>query len=75
MSIFPVALSGFSRSHPSRSLLSSKETVALYVARDNTIANNVYRRVGFTHNASVDSDMEPWLEIGFDRNAVVLGHW
>ncbi|KAL0955647.1 hypothetical protein HGRIS_001877 [Hohenbuehelia grisea] len=60
----------------SRHLLSTKEAVMLYVGRDNDAAH-VYSRVGFpgldkeSHVEGVDH----WLELGFDRNKVSLGHW
>lgn len=63
---------------PPTSLLKSKESVVLYVAHDNKAALKVYHRVGFVgldeKNSSVDG-VEPWLEVGFDRKAVELGHW
>lgn len=59
-------------------LLKSKESVVLYVAHDNKGAVKVYHRVGFVgldeKNHSIDG-VEPWLEVGFDRKVVELGHW
>ncbi|KAG6816588.1 hypothetical protein H0H87_004814 [Tephrocybe sp. NHM501043] len=55
-----------------------KESVVLYVAHDNIAANVVYDRVGFTGLAQSGpkvTGVAPWLEIGFDRKKVVLGHW
>ena len=54
-----------------------KESVVLYVAHENDAANHVYRRVGFAGlgNGERVVDVDPWLEIGFDRNQVELGHW
>ena len=50
----------------------------LYVAHDNKAAAKVYHRVGFIgldgNDRSVDG-VERWLEIGFDRDVVKLGHW
>ena len=61
------------------SLLSTegKESVVLYVAHGNHAANHVYRRVGFSGLGKGERvvDVDPWLEIGFDRTQVVLGHW
>lgn len=59
-------------------LLKTKESVVLYVAHDNKAAANVYHRVGFVGlDGSSESvkGVEPWLEIGFDRKVVELGHW
>ncbi|KAG6910503.1 hypothetical protein DXG01_009922 [Tephrocybe rancida] len=57
---------------------SRKENVVLYVAHDNPAASKVYNRVGFVgldeSSLSVDG-VESWLELGFDRNKVQLGHW
>jgi ribosomal protein S18 acetylase RimI-like enzyme len=59
-------------------LLKTKESVVLYVAHDNKAAAKVYHRVGFVglgeKGPSIDG-VEPWLEVGFDRNVVELGHW
>lgn len=58
-------------------LLKTKESVVLYVAHDNNAAK-VYHRVGFVGLAGSGESVkgvEPWLEIGFDRNVVKLGHW
>ncbi|KAG6910442.1 hypothetical protein DXG01_010797 [Tephrocybe rancida] len=55
-----------------------KESVVLYVAHDNIAANVVYDRVGFAGLAKGGpkvAGVEPWLEFGFDRKKVVLGHW
>jgi hypothetical protein len=60
------------------SLLKTKESVVLYVAHDNKAAAKVYHRVGFVGLDGKDcttEDVEPWLEIGFDRDMVELGHW
>jgi len=58
-------------------LLKTKESVVLYVAHNNNAAK-VYHRVGFVgldeKDCSVEG-VEPWLEVGFDRNFVKLGHW
>ncbi|KAI0332017.1 hypothetical protein GY45DRAFT_542798 [Cubamyces sp. BRFM 1775] len=57
------------------SLLRVKESVVLYVAHNNPVAENVYRRVGFTDTTDPAGAIESWKEVGFDRNAVQLGHW
>jgi ribosomal protein S18 acetylase RimI-like enzyme len=60
------------------SLLKTKEAVVLYVAHDNQAAAKVYHRVGFVGLDGKDysaEGVEPWLEIGFDRDVVELGHW
>lgn len=50
----------------------------LYVAHDNPAAAKVYSRVGFiglgTDTGPAD-DVDSWLELGFDRSSVNLGHW
>ncbi|KAJ8472970.1 hypothetical protein ONZ51_g8162 [Trametes cubensis] len=56
-------------------LLRVKESVVLYVAHNNPGAENVYRRVGFADSTDPAGTLETWKEIGFDRNAVQLGHW
>lgn len=59
-------------------LLKTKESVVLYVAHDNEAAANVYHRVGFVGLDGRDfsaEGVESWLEIGFDRDVVELGHW
>lgn len=59
-------------------LLSTKDSVALYVAHDNGPAAQVYHRVGFvgldTSKPPVEG-VDSWLEVGFDRAKVTLGHW
>jgi predicted GNAT family acetyltransferase len=60
------------------SLLRSYETVILYVAHNNPAASKVYRKVGFQGLESpkaVADGVEDWLELGFDRQCVALGHW
>ncbi|RDB25406.1 hypothetical protein Hypma_007459 [Hypsizygus marmoreus] len=55
-----------------------KESVVLYVAHNNAAANHVYHRVGFaglSNDTFTVDGVDPWLEIGFDRNQVQLGHW
>lgn len=50
----------------------------LYVAHDNVGAASVYKRVGFVglgRDASSVDGVDRWLEIGFDRSRVQLGHW
>ncbi|KAG6830433.1 hypothetical protein H0H92_000736 [Tricholoma furcatifolium] len=54
-----------------------KESVVLYVAHDNKAANVVYDRVGFrglSPNEPKVEGVDSWLELGFDREKVVLGH-
>ena len=63
------------------SLLQDKgrEAVVLFVGCDNPAAR-VYRRVGFQgldtiiDGTAVDN-VNRWLEVGFDRKKVTLGHW
>jgi ribosomal protein S18 acetylase RimI-like enzyme len=53
-------------------------TVALYVAHDNPAAQSVYQKVGFLglEKGSLPVEgVDPWIEIGFDRSRVTLGHW
>jgi hypothetical protein len=48
------------------------------VAHDNIAAAKVYHRVGFVgldENDYTAEGVEDWLEIGFDRKYVQLGHW
>ena len=54
-----------------------KESVVLYVAHDNHAANHVYRNVGFAGLCRGERvvGVDSWLEIGFDRTMVELGHW
>jgi RimJ/RimL family protein N-acetyltransferase len=55
-----------------------KSALVLYVAHDNPAARSVYRRVGFRgleDEAVAVAGVEPWLEIGFDRSVITLGHW
>ena len=50
----------------------------LYVAHNNPAAAKVYHRVGFVGldpNEGPVAGVDNWLELGFDRNHVVLGHW
>ncbi|KAL4241750.1 hypothetical protein ABKN59_000818 [Abortiporus biennis] len=59
-------------------LLETKESVVLYVAHNNPKAAGVYRRVGFAGlgpNDGPTPGVTSWLELGFDRNVVHLGHW
>ncbi|KAK7472321.1 hypothetical protein VKT23_000440 [Stygiomarasmius scandens] len=59
-------------------LFESKTKVALYVAHNNPSASKVYHNVGFI---GLDGDdgptegVEHWIEYGFDREKVDLGHW
>ena len=58
--------------------MEGKKSVVIYVALDNIAAAKVYHRVGFLgldkQHCSAEA-VEPWLEIGFDRDAVNLGYW
>ncbi|KAG1902077.1 uncharacterized protein F5891DRAFT_1217349 [Suillus fuscotomentosus] len=54
-----------------RELLKTHEQVVLYVGANLTSAQRLYDRVGF----QATSGPERWLEIGFDRAEVDLGHW
>ena len=63
------------------SLLQEKgrEAVVLFVGVDNAAAH-VYRRVKFQGldnlvNGSAVDNVGRWLEMGFDRKRVTLGHW
>ncbi|GJE99638.1 hypothetical protein PsYK624_159090 [Phanerochaete sordida] len=59
-------------------LLKSKEKVVLYVAHNNPAAAKVYDRVGFlglSPGSAPVLGVDSWLELGFDRNLVTLGHW
>lgn len=61
-----------------RSLLKNKDRVVLYVAHNNPAAAKVYDRVGFVGLAPTSGPVEgvdSWLELGFDRQHVKLGHW
>lgn len=61
-----------------KSLLQSHDSVVLYVAHNNPAASKVYHKVGFQGLESpkaVAEGVEDWLELGFDRKQVVLGHW
>ncbi|KAJ3521366.1 hypothetical protein NM688_g9025 [Phlebia brevispora] len=59
-------------------LLKTKDSVVLYVAHNNPAAAKVYNRVGFVgigpESESVEG-VDSWLELGFDRKQVQLGHW
>ncbi|KAJ6593267.1 hypothetical protein B0H19DRAFT_1089610 [Mycena capillaripes] len=59
-------------------LLGTKQSIALYVAHNNPAATKVYHRVGFqglAEGAAPVEGVDSWLEIGFDRSKVDLGHW
>jgi ribosomal protein S18 acetylase RimI-like enzyme len=62
---------------PLLSLLKEHESVVLYVAHDNPAAAKVYHKVGFRGLLSdhAKDGVEDWLELGFDRKVVELGHW
>ncbi|KAF9563016.1 hypothetical protein CPC08DRAFT_346175 [Agrocybe pediades] len=60
-----------------RHLLTAKRYVSLFVGITNRAAN-VYRKVGFIgvgEGAQLVQDIDPYIELGFDRNYVQLGHW
>ncbi|KAG1747345.1 hypothetical protein EDB19DRAFT_300124 [Suillus lakei] len=60
-----------------RELLKTHKQVVLYVGTENR-AKKLYDRVGFQglREGSPEVDgVERWLEIGFDRAEVELGHW
>jgi hypothetical protein len=60
------------------SLLLTAESVVIYVARDNPGLAKVLDRVGFiglSPNSSSVDGVDAWLELGFDRTKVQLGHW
>lgn len=59
-------------------LLKSKDKIVLYVAHNNPAAAKVYHRVGFVGldpNEASSVGVDNWLELGFDRKHVILGHW
>lgn len=53
-----------------------KENIVLYVGISNT-AMRVYDKVGFVglDNEIRTDGVDNWLEVGFDRRQVDLGHW
>ncbi|KAF8161424.1 acyl-CoA N-acyltransferase [Crassisporium funariophilum] len=53
-----------------------REAVTLFVGVDN-LAAKVYHRVGFEglDNSPAVEGVDLWLELGFDRSKIVLGHW
>lgn len=56
-----------------------REAVVLFVGCENRAAR-VYRRVGFQGldtivDGSTIDNVDRWLEVGFDRKKVTLGHW
>ncbi|KAK7694964.1 hypothetical protein QCA50_002152 [Cerrena zonata] len=61
-----------------KELLDKKRSVVLFVGHDNPAAR-VYERVGFvglSRGAQGNiPGVERWLELGFDRSCVTLGHW
>ena len=60
-----------------RLLISSgRESVILFVAHDNGAANRTYEKIGFAGlDGSPVEGVSSWMEIGFDREMVELGHW
>ncbi|KAJ7099419.1 hypothetical protein B0H15DRAFT_546209 [Mycena belliarum] len=59
-------------------LLSTKHSVALYVAHNNPAATKVYAKVGFlglVEGAAPVEGVDSWLELGLDRSKIELGHW
>ena len=64
--------------HVCQQLLLTKDAIVLYVAHDNPAAAGVYHRVGFqglSESKARVEGVENWLELGFDREMVRLGHW
>ncbi|KAG0692642.1 hypothetical protein DFH29DRAFT_817308 [Suillus ampliporus] len=60
-----------------RELLKTHEQIVLYVGAKNR-AKSLYDRVGFQglgEGGPAIDGVEHWLEIGFDRAEVELGHW
>lgn len=57
-----------------RELLKTHEQVVLYVGAKNA-AQKLYDRVGFQGLCGETPGAERWLEIGFDRAEVEVGHW
>ena len=56
------------------------QRTVLYVAHSNVAASKVYHRVGYKGLFLEDGTeatplVESWLELGFDRKRVDLGHW
>ena len=61
----------------SRYLDQGKEMISLYVGTTNR-ARRVYADAGFVGlgNNDVQAEgIENWVEYGFDRSRIVLGHW
>ncbi|KAG2363649.1 hypothetical protein BDR07DRAFT_1450589 [Suillus spraguei] len=56
-------------------LLKTHEQVVLYVGTTKNSAQKVYSRVGFQNICRETPGAERWLEIGFDKAEVELGHW
>ena len=58
--------------------METRTYIVLYVGRGNPAAK-VYDKVGFVglNKGNLDdiSDVEDWLELGFDKKRVTLGHW
>ncbi|KAG6329070.1 hypothetical protein ID866_10019 [Astraeus odoratus] len=60
-----------------KEIFTEKRGISLFVGTSNSAAN-VYRRVGFAGLGTTENQMEGveiWLEIGFDKSKVKLGHW
>ena len=63
--------------HMNRYLDRGKEMIALYVGTTNR-ARRVYADAGFVGLGNSDDQVEGienWVETGFKRSHVVLGHW
>ena len=60
----------------SRYLDQGKEMISLYVGTTDR-ARRVYADAGFIGlgNSGVQEGIENWVETGFDRSQVDLGHW
>jgi ribosomal protein S18 acetylase RimI-like enzyme len=56
-------------------LLKTDEQVVLYVGASKNSARKLYERVGFQDLREKSPGAEYWLEIGFDKAKVEVGHW
>lgn len=59
-------------------LREDKQSLVLYVAHENPAARRTYKSVGFRgleDGKGLVAGVERWLEIGFDRQRIRLGHW
>ena len=51
-----------------------REAVVIFVGCENPAAR-VYRRVGFQGMDGTIDNADRWIEVGFSRDKVTLGHW